>query len=245
MNHHISTKVEDNVYTIILNYPSKHNCIGREMLIQLKEKLDSVEHNHAIKVIVIRGAGDKAFSTGANLKEFESLKPQEISEWITLGNEVLNQLENISIPTLAVIQGYTYGGGLELALACDLRVATESSSFCAPELKRGWIPGWGGMARLRKLVGEAKAKEIIYLSEVYSAIEAMRLGILHRVYPSDVFSSEVQKLIASLGGLDPMAFKSAKAALSDPFRRTTGADLVYDTMATISAKRRFNQNSEH
>jgi enoyl-CoA hydratase len=232
MENQIEIQYDGKVCTITLNRPSKHNCIRSEMLAHLKEKLYEAEHNPQANVIVITGAGEKAFSTGGDLKEFSGLHQQQVSEWIKLGNEVFNQLENLPKPTIAVINGYAYGGGLELALACDLRIASEQASFCNPELEKGWIPGWGGMTRLRRLVGEAKAKEIIYLSEILSAREALAIGLVNKVFTNSLLADEVARLTEKLSRLDSTVFSLAKAALGDPYRQTTGADLLYDILAT-------------
>ena len=148
MSNLVLDKVWDGACHITLNRPDKHNCIDIPMLRMLNEALARAANDDAVKVIVICGAGDKAFSSGADLKAFGALSTAEIPYWIRLGNAILNRLSTLPKPTVAAIQGYAYGGGLELALACDFRIATLNAKFSSPELQRGWVPGWGGFPRL-------------------------------------------------------------------------------------------------
>ena len=236
MEQTVLSELNDGVFTITLNNPGKLNCIGMEMLRLLNEKCCEAEEKDEIKVVLLKGAGDRSFSTGGNLKEFNALSRDETVEWIQFGNNVFNRLEVLPKPTIAVIQGYAYGGGLELALACDLRVATEKASFSSPELQHGWIPGWGGLTRLRRLLGEAKAKEIVFLSEVINADEALRIGLVHRVIQSDALDEAVEKWIDSLMQLNNVVFAIAKSAIHDPNRKSSGDDLMYDVLATLYSK---------
>ena len=138
----ILLEIKDRIATITINNPEKMNCLDMEMLEMLETYFLSIKKDKSANAIILKGAGGKAFSTGGNLKDFGSLSGfQEIKDWIKYGNEVFNLLENMPVATLAVINGYAMGGGLELALSCDLRIASESSVFSMPELNHGWVPG--------------------------------------------------------------------------------------------------------
>jgi enoyl-CoA hydratase/carnithine racemase len=228
-----STKIiyelKDNAAFITLNNPTKLNCIGFQMLYELEEALIKIENDKEVKVVVFRGSGERAFSTGADLKEFGLLNEAQKVEWIQLGNKVFNRIENLNKPTLAYIDGYVMGGGLELALSCDFRIGTETAVFCSPELQHGWLPGWGGMTRLRKLIGEAKAKEVVMLCERIPAGKALEMGLIHRIHSTQ--ADTLNHLINYLKTIKTAAFRLAKAVLTDPNRSTDGVDVQFDILA--------------
>ncbi len=203
---------KEGVVTIELNNPAKLNCIGFAMLSQLDEAVCKAGESEETKVVVFKGAGERAFSSGADLKEFKSLNPAEEVKWIELGNSVFNKIESLNKPTVAFIEGYAMGGGLELALACDFRVGTSEAVLSSPELQHGWLPGWGGMTRMRRLFGESVAKEVIFLCEKIGSEKAINLGMLHRVVENES-SEEFKSMIQHLKSIDSSAFALAKAAM--------------------------------
>jgi len=226
----------EGVCTLTLNRPEKRNAINRAMLRLLDEALSAAEHDPAVQVLVLRGAGSRAFSAGGDLSEFKNLHSGEIQEWILLGNSVFNRLENLPQPTVAVLEGFTLGGGLELALSCDFRIATSSAVLGSPELHHGWLPGWGGVARLRRLIGEARAKEIVMLSEQLPAGEAMRLGLITRLCEPAGLSDVLTELVNRLIEIPlPMA-AIAKAALQEDAGRSPGTRLWFDILSTHAAR---------
>ena len=234
----IYLSVEDSVGKIIINNPDKMNCLDMSMLHDLDKLLLQISSNKNIGAIWITGAGEKAFSSGANLTEFTSLDEAGTEEWIKYGNNLFNKLESLPIPTIAAINGYAFGGGLELALACDIRIATETSIFAFPELKHGWIPGWGGLSRLRRLIGEAKAKYIIMLGEKINAQYALDIGIISRICPTKQLDKTVTSMLNHLIGLDPFVFEIAKNALMDVNRGTSSNDVLFEVLATQHSKKK-------
>ena len=235
-NEKIIVSQEAGVLTLVLNNPSKMNCMGFEMLRALDKALDEAKSNTKVKLVLIKGAGDRAFSTGANLKEFASLNSEEEIEWIEFGNEVFNKLEDLPKPTVAIINGYAMGGGVELALACDFRLATQTAVFANPELQHGWLPGWGGITRLRRLIGEAKAKEMVMLCRRYTAEQALNMGVVTKVLSIDNAQTEIDDILNHLLQLKSSAFNLAKTALMDENRTTRGADIQFDILAMQIAK---------
>lgn len=226
----INFEIKEQVAFITLNNPAKLNCIGFQMLYELEEVIEDVEKRADVAVVVFRGAGDRAFSTGADLKEFRLLAEKQIEEWILLGNKVFNKIENIERPTIAYVNGYAMGGGLELTLACDFRIATETAIFCSPELQHGWLPGWGGMTRLRRILGEAKSKEIIIMNKKISANEALSLGLINKI---DIDNEKILgQFTDHLKLIKPNVFKLAKYALMETGRTTTGTAVYFDVLAT-------------
>ncbi len=213
MSTFIKTTLVEGVLTITLNYPEKHNAIGMEMLKALLQTLQEAEHNEDVAVLVFQGAGEKSFSAGGNLKEFGVLSSASLHDWIRLGHHVFGKLESLAKPTVALIQGVCFGGGLELALSCDLRYCSETASFSFPEVGHGWLPGWGGITRVRKIVGEAKAKEIILLSERIPAQEAFRLGLVTRVFAE--LETGAMPIVQKLTSLHKPTVSVAKALLNN------------------------------
>jgi len=224
-------QVRGSVAEITLNNPEKLNCMGFEMLRELDRLVSEIASTDAIRAVLICGAGERAFSTGADLKEFRSLSTSQAEEWILFGNHLFNKIALLSKPTVALLEGYVMGGGLELALACDFRLGTVRTVISSPELQHGWLPGWGGMTRLRRLLGEARAKEVVMLNERIPATEALRLGLITRILKENGEREELDTLLDHLAKLKPAAFSLAKAALMDEGRSTEGADLQFDVLA--------------
>ncbi len=235
MSDTILTSLLGGLFTITLNNSQKHNCMGMEMLYALEAAIKEAQANSDIKVLVITGAGEKSFSTGANIKEFNLLRGNQINDWILEGNRIFNLIEQLPKPTIALLNGYTMGGGLELALCCDFRIGMNNTLIASPEVKNGWLPGWGAMTRLRRLVGEATAKRIILLSENIDAKAAIELGILTRIVDTNRMEEELHAFLDPLFSLDLETYSLAKSALMED-RSTTGSDLHFDVMAAHLAK---------
>ena len=232
MTDFIITELKEGLLTIRLNYPQKMNCMGFEMLEGLNNAIDFAKENKKVKAILFKGAGERAFCAGANIKEFETLEENEVKWWIEFGNEINNKIETIGKPTAAFIKGYAMGGGLELALACDFRLASQTAILSSPEVSNGWLPGWGGMTRVRRLVGEANAKRIVLLCERLDANQALQMGLVTRVVTED----EVQDFMNTLIEMKPIAYALAKSAVMDATRTTSGSDVDFDVLAVKIAQ---------
>jgi len=205
----------DGVFEITLNNPAKLNCMGIEMLQALDKAIEMAEEDPSVRIVLIKGSGERAFSTGADLNEYRSLSPEKTTDWLEYGIHIFNRIEKLPKPTVAMINGYAMGGGLELALACDFRLGTGSAIVSSPELQHGWLPGWGGMSRLRRLIGEAKAKEVVMLNERIPAIQAMKMGILTRLLTSGQEDQELEAFLKHLSGIEPEVFAHAKKVLTE------------------------------
>ena len=234
----IITELSGKIATITINNPKKMNCIDMDMLSLMERDLLNIKKENSAHVIVIKGAGNKAFSTGGNLNDFEKLTEfHEVKEWIKYGNSVFNLLENMPVATIAVIDGYAMGGGWELALSCDLRIATENATFSMPELNHGWIPGWGGLSRLRRLIGESKAKEMIMLGEQINGVEAQHIGLVNKVCHQTDLDKLVDSISTQLSQIDPFVIEMSKVAIMDHHRTTSSNGALYDAIATNYSKR--------
>ncbi len=240
----IKTERNAGVFNITLSRPEKLNCLDLPMLEQLDEQIAVAEQDDAIRVVVIRGAGEKAFCSGGDLKAFAGLNETELIHWIHFGNQVFNRVEALLKPTVAAVHGYTMGGGLELALACDFRIACENTVFAMPELQHGWMPGWGALARLQKLAGTARAKEIVLKSHRYNASEFLAFGLVNRMVPNDALEEAVSTFISPLLSVDSKMIAMAKSILNTPSLDTDFRQIWLDALAASFAKNRLTGNRE-
>jgi enoyl-CoA hydratase/3-hydroxyacyl-CoA dehydrogenase len=199
---------------ITLNRPHRHNTITPKMMDELEAVSNDLARDGAVRVVVISGEGGKAFSAGADLTAFEFTTPLKAFEASRRMFEVFSLFEKMPKPVIAAINGYAFGGGCELALACDFRLASESSQIGLTETNLGIIPGAGGTQRLLRLVGPSKAKEMIYFGDRLTAQEALKLGLLDRVYANEGFQAEVEGFARRLAKRAPISLKLAKYAIN-------------------------------
>jgi len=205
----------EGIATITINRPEALNALNAETVREIMARLKDAENDETVKVIVITGAGERAFSAGADLKMMKGVSPAEAVELSRLGQRLTNQIEALGKPVIAAINGYALGGGLELAMACDLRVASENAQLGQPEINVGLIPGWGGTQRLPRFVGKGIAKEIIFTGKRIDAKTAERLGLLNAVVPADQLKVKVKELATKLIGKPPIAIKLSKALVNN------------------------------
>lgn len=200
------------VARIILNRPDRLNALNPDLMMELERALEEVQNDKDVRVLVITGAG-KAFSAGADVTVMKDATPLQARSFSQLGQRVLMKLENLEIPVIAAINGYALGGGCEIALACDIRIASEKAQLGQPEINLGIIPGWGGCIRLPRIVGSAKALEIILTGDRISAQEALQVGLVNMVVPEDQLEKAVKELADKLAGKPPVAVKLAKSVV--------------------------------
>jgi len=210
----IIVKKEEAVGWITLNRPHRLNTLTSEMIDELHAALNDFEADKEIRCIVITGAGDKAFSAGADVTAFTGLTPSTAAEAAAKGQGLFSRLEKMGKPVVASLNGYALGGGLEMASACDFRLASENAELGQPETNLGLIPGWGGTQRLVRLIGLARAKEIIMLAGRISAEEAVKIGLVNKVVPRDKLHEETVVLAKKLAEGPPVALRLAKEALN-------------------------------
>ncbi len=210
----IITKKEEGIGWITLNRPHRLNTLTSDMIDEMHSALNDFEADKETKCIVITGAGDRAFSAGADVTAFTGLTPATAVEASSKGQALFTRLEKIGKPVIASLNGYALGGGLEMASACDFRLAAENAELGQPETKLGLIPGWGGTQRLVRLVGLAKAKELIMLGERISAEEGAKIGLVTKVVPKAKLQEETVALARKLADGPPVALKLAKETLN-------------------------------
>lgn len=204
---------ENGVATITLNRPPV-NPLNSQTFRELSLAADELEADASVKAVIITGSGDKAFAAGADLSEMSNLTPVEAYDFCQGSKVAFEKIENLSKPTIAAINGLALGGGSELAFCCDFRIATENSKFGQPEINLGIIPGGGGTQRLSRLIGATKAKEIIFLGEIFDAATAEKLGVINKIVPTESLLDEAQKLAKKLASKPAVAMKMAKAAIN-------------------------------
>lgn len=210
----IIVKKEESIGWITLNRPHRLNTLTADMIDEMHSALNDFEADKEIKCIVLTGAGDRAFSAGADVTAFTGLTPATAVEAASKGQALFTRLEKIGKPVIASLNGYALGGGLEMASACDFRLAAENAELGQPEMKLGLIPGWGGTQRLIRLVGMAKAKEMIMLGERISAEEGARIGLVNKVVPKAKLQEETIALARKLSDGPPIALKLAKETIN-------------------------------
>lgn len=189
---------KEKVATITLNRQKSLNALNTALLTELRDALDDAETDAAVRAIVITGSGEKAFCAGADITELVEKSPEEASEWSRWAQGITTYMEKLSKPIIAKINGFCLGGGLELAMACDFRIASEKAVFGLPEINLAIIPGGGGTQRLPRLIGKTKAMEMLMTGEHINAEKAFRLALVNKTVPADELDEEVDELIKKL-----------------------------------------------
>ena len=192
---------------ITLNKPVM-NILDTKMLVELEDSLNEFETDEQVRALVI--TGEKNFCAGANIKELKEKHPEEAEVFSRLGHKVFNQVENMGKPVVAAVSGYALGGGCELALACDIRIASENAKFGLPEVNIGLIPGFGGTQRLTRLVGIGKAKELILTGKIIDAKEAEAIGLVNKVVRDEELMGKAEEMAQVLAEKSPITVKIAK-----------------------------------
>ncbi|MFP4482124.1 MAG: enoyl-CoA hydratase/isomerase family protein [Thermovirgaceae bacterium] len=205
--------IGDGVRVLTLNRPRALNALSAEILGQLKEAFSAAGEDPSVRVILLTGSG-KAFAAGADLAALAGFTKDEAVEFSRNGYELFDMIESVRQPVIAVLNGYTLGGGLELALSCDFRFAAETVQVALPEILLGIIPGFGGTQRLAAVAGHARAKDMILTGRRIEASEALEWGVLHRVFPKDTLWDESLAFAKTLAALSKKALAEAKGVLN-------------------------------
>jgi enoyl-CoA hydratase len=205
---------EDGIRVVTIDRPEKLNALNAEVLDELRREIAAAGADSALRCLVITGAGEKAFIAGADIGELAKLTPIEGREHSRRGQALLDAIEHLAVPTIAAINGYAYGGGLELAMACALRVASENARMGLPETSLGIIPGYGGTQRLARHVGRARAFELVLTSEKgLTAAEAERIGLVNRVVPAGQALAAAIEIARKIRANGPTACRYALEAI--------------------------------
>ena len=218
---YVLTRKENGIETITFHRPEALNALNSDVLTDIEAAVDDAALDPEVRVIIFTGEG-KAFISGADINEMKAKKNLEIIDYSRKGAALFRKIETMTKPTIAAINGYTFGGGLEFALCCDIRIANEKASFALPEATLGIVPGFNGTQRLPKVIGLMKAKEMMFTGRRVRADEALAMGLLFKVTSLEEFEAEVMKEAEMIANASASAISLIKAAV------TAGADVSVD-----------------
>lgn len=225
----VEVSKQGHVGIVTMNRPETLNALSSAVFADLLKAFDVVENDEEIYVVVVTGAG-RSFVAGADISEMATMNVVEGKNFGDLGNQAMLRLERMEKPTIAAINGFALGGGCELSMACDIRIASEKAKFGQPEVGLGITPGFGGTQRLARLVGPGMAKQLIYTAKNIKADEALRIGLVNTVYPAQELLPAAEKLAGTIAKNAPIAVRACKKAIND------GLQVDMDRAVTIEEK---------
>ncbi len=205
---------DEAVAIVTIDRPKALNALSTQVLSELKEVFSSIDTD-VTRVIILTGAGDRSFVAGADIDVMSNMSVSEAAEFSQLGNDIFRLIETLRVPVIAAVNGFALGGGMELAMACDFRIASENALFGQPEVGLGITPGFGGTQRLARTIGVGLAKEIIYTANNIKVDEAYRLGLVNHVYPLEDLMAQALKLAKKIARNAPIAVANSKKAIND------------------------------
>ena len=207
-------EVRESIATVTINRPEKRNALNGDVLAGLESAFEGLRSRHEVKLIILTGAGDKAFVAGADIAAFVELSPAAAGELSRRGQALMKTIENLGKPVIAALNGVALGGGCELALACSFRIAAPHSLIGQPEAKLGLIPGYGGTQRLPRLVGKGRALEMLLTGDPVTADQALAMGLVNRVVPGDRLLEECLELARRILSVGPSAVTAILEAVT-------------------------------
>jgi len=226
----ILLKIEGKIATITLNRPPM-NPLNSDIFREIVQAVKEIEADSNVKVIVVNSSGDRAFAAGADVKEMVKLTPVEIYDFCQGFRKACGSLESFALPVIAVIKGLALGGGCELAMSCDLRIAADNAKFSQPEINLGIIPGAGGTQRLTRLIGAARAKELIMTGDMIDAATAERYGLVNKVVPLAEVDAAVAELAEKLAAKPRVGLMMAKSSINTGQDVNLGSGLAFEILS--------------
>jgi enoyl-CoA hydratase len=221
-------EVKNHIGIVTINRPDKLNALNGQTISELEDVFHSMKNNPEIFVVVITGSGEKAFVAGADIGELNKLEVISAKDFSEKGNRVYRQIETLDKPVIAAVNGFALGGGCELALACHIRIASENAKFGQPEVNLGIIPGYGGTQRLARVVNSARALEMILTGDMVSAEEALRIGLVNKVYPQSDLVTKTLELAAKISSKGQQAIRFALKAVKATDNISLTEGLAYE-----------------
>ncbi|MFL5760986.1 MAG: enoyl-CoA hydratase/isomerase family protein [Thermomicrobiales bacterium] len=221
----IDVDLSNGVATILLNRPEALNAFNNDQLNLLLAALRTLRDERAARCVIVTGAGDRGFAAGADIKHMATLSEADALAFGRLGHAVMYAVESLPVPVIAAVNGFALGGGCELALACDMRLASENAVFSQPEVSLGIPPGWGGTQRLPRLVGPGIAAELIYTGRKVDSAEALRIGLVNAVYPRDQLLVKATDMATAIAKNSPRALAASKQAIHLAFNSAAPSGL--------------------
>ena len=224
----LAIDIADRLAWVTIQRPEKLNALNNDVLKELEQAFADLEQDERVGAVILTGAGEKAFVAGADIAELKSLDTASARVQALRGQAVFQRIESMPKPVIAAVNGFALGGGCELALACHIRVASENARFGLPEVSLGIIPGYGGTQRLPRLVGKGVALDLILSGEMMSAADALRAGLVSRVFPAAELKAGAEKLARTVLGRGPLALRSALAAVHEGIEMPQDQGLQYE-----------------
>ncbi len=228
---------ENEIATITFNRPKALNALNKKLLQEFTHAVGKIGRKENIRLLVLTGSGEKAFVAGADIKELATFNVLQAKMFSQFGHSAINRLQTMPIPVIAAVNGYALGGGTEIALACDFIYASDNAMFGLPEITLGLIPGFGGTQRLARLVGKNRAKELIFTGDMLSAAEAMRIGLVNRVFPQKDLMHAVLQTAQKIVSKGRVALRAAKQVINSGMDAdlATGCNLEIDAFSLCVA----------
>ncbi|MCE2466767.1 MAG: enoyl-CoA hydratase/isomerase family protein [Caldilineaceae bacterium] len=226
MSKYISFRVDGHVAEITLDRPDKLHALNVDMLNAMAEHVQDIDRDHEIRVLVITSTGDRSFCCGADIIEWSAMSPVEMwRTWIKTGSSLMNSIRALAIPVITSMHGLALGGGLELALAADIRIASTSTRVGMPEAKLGIIPGWGGTQVLKQVIGPSRTKQLIFTGEIISAAKAESWGLINEVVEPEEIEQRTASMAEAIASNAPIAVQATKALVDAESSRHDGPHL--------------------
>lgn len=222
---------QDGVATLTLHRKEAANALSVQMLKELQAAIEELRWDTTIRCVIVTGAGEKAFCAGADLKERAGMNPQQVRQTVTLIRDTIHSLQALAKPVIAAVNGVAFGGGTELALACDIRIASSEARFALTETSLGIIPGAGGTQRLPRLIGPGRAKELIFSARRVDAEEALQIGLVEHVVAADDLMERALELAGRIAQNAPIALAQAKFAIDQGLETSLANGLAIEQNA--------------
>lgn len=231
MPNFLTVEVQDGVAVLMFTRTDAANALSVQMLHEINEALETIHYDHSIRAVIVTGEGEKAFCAGADLKERKGMNEEETRKTIALIGKTVNHFEALAQPVIAAINGVAFGGGLELALACDIRMASSTAKLGLTETALGIIPGAGGTQRLPRLIGTGKAKELIYTARRLSAEDAYQYGIIEHIVEPQNLLEQAKELAREIAKNAPLSLIQAKTAINQGMQTDIATGLQIESLA--------------
>ena len=225
----VDYEVKGNYAVITINREQALNALNSEVLDDLDKVIDGIDFE-TVRAVVLTGAGEKSFVAGADIGEMSTLTKAEGEAFGKKGNDIFRKIETCPIPFIAAVNGFALGGGCEISMSCDIRIASDSAMFGQPEVGLGITPGFGGTQRLARIVGPGMAKQLIYTARNIKADEALRIGLVNAVYPAAELMEQAEKMASTIAGNAPIAVRACKKAINE------GLELPMDEAIALEEK---------
>ncbi len=230
-------QIQDGIAVLTINRPKSLNALNASLLQELYRAAGEIKQNEDIRVLILTGAGEKAFVAGADITELAQLNALQAKYFAAAGHRTMTAFQKLPIPVIAAVNGFALGGGLELALACDFIYASETAKFGLPEITLGLIPGFGGTQRLARIIGKNQARELIFTGRMLSAQDALQMGIVNRVLSPDQLMEETMKTAGGIASKGRVSLNAAKHAVNSGTEvdLASGCEIEIDAFALCFA----------